>query len=87
MKFRDTFTEEGLQDIRNKLEDLFEAKAGFIIMGNASKKRVTDAYSGLCAHDILELIKENVLDAEALGYLAKCSCNKEDKNGKQSRPN
>ena len=69
-KFKDNFRPEDLDNIRQKLEALFESEGGFIIMGNTTTNMATDAYHDVCADCIMDAVVKNVQDADELGYLA-----------------
>ena len=79
MKFRNNFKPQDINNLHKKLDEVLDAEAGFVIIGNIDKKRITDIYHAVCKHCVMDQTIRMVEDADRLGFLAKCEEDKEAK--------
>ena len=76
MKYKDYLGKESLKVLKDRFEDLLESSGGFILIANFDKNRISDSYFKVCKHDVMEMVQGNVDEADQVGLLSKCHCDK-----------
>lgn len=66
---REYLGEEGCQKLRQRLEEFFNEKGGFVYIFTDSNTKLTDAYKGICPNCVVKFIDEGLSSAEKAGLL------------------
>jgi len=68
---REYFGEKGVKKIKQRIDEFFDNKSGFILIYTKKENKITDAFKGICGKCILKLIKNTLKEADEIGLLAK----------------
>lgn len=66
---REYLGEVGCQQLRDRLEQFFNEKNGFVYIFTDSNIKLTDAYKGVCSNCVIGFIDEGLSSAEKAGLL------------------